>query len=173
MNRYTKLLERLATIFNEGYVPAVLRTMDDEKDLPMDILTVALEDYSPKGNEWLAEIAFLPLSNGAEDTSYISIAITMTDEMGAYASNTVAWFISRMNHYIPYGAFSVNEEGNVLAYKLCVPVLDKGDDEMLFDALNLNASHALEFVDNFGGLIEAVMEEDITPREAMDQFLGR
>lgn len=173
MNRYTKILEKLTEIFNEESIPAILRTMDDDKELPMDVLTVALEDFSPKGNEWYAEFAFLPLQNAAENTAYISAAITMNGEMDLRASDNVAWLISRLNHYLPYGAFSVNDEGNLLAYKLCVPVIDNGNDDELFNSLNLIASHALELVDDCGGLLEAVIEDDITPDEAINQFLGR
>ncbi len=172
MNRYTKILEKLTDMFNEADVPAILRKMDDEKDLPMDVLTVVLDDFSAKGNEWIGEFSFLPLANGAENTAYISVAITMNEEMDMIDSDNVAWFISRFNFYIPYGAFAVNNDGNVLTYKLCVPVNDNGDDDALFDALNLTASHALEFVDNFGELVEAVMEGDITAEEAMAQFFN-
>jgi len=173
MNRYTKILEKLGEEFNAEYVAAVLRTTDTESDLPMDILTVSLEEFSPKGNEWIAEYSFLPLKNGADNTAYLSAAITLATDMSGDASDNVAWLISRLNYYAPYGAFSVSDSGEVLAYKLCVPVFDKGDDDELFEKFNLIAAHSLDFVENVGGLVEAVMEYDITPEEAMDQFLGR
>ena len=173
MSRYTTILEKMTKIFNDEEIPAILRKMDENKDLPMDILTVALEEFSPKGNEWIAEISFLPLANGADNTAYVSVAITLNNELTAQASNNVAWLISRFNFYAPYGAFSVSEDGAVLAYKLCTPVVDNGNDDDLFAALDSTVSHAFDFADNFGGLVEAVMEGDITAEAAMNQLLGR
>lgn len=173
MNRYREILDRLGKIFNEEYIPAVLRTTDDESDLPMDILTVALEELSTRGNEWLGEIAFLPLKNGAEETAYINVSITMKDNMDEFKANQMAWLTSRFNHYAPYGAFTIDEEGKLFTYKLCSPVKDSGDIEELFEEANLIVSHALDFVDNFGELMEAVLEGDISPNQALSQFLGK
>ncbi|MCQ2536626.1 MAG: hypothetical protein MJ110_06635, partial [Lachnospiraceae bacterium] len=170
MSQYTNVLKRMADLFTEESIPAILKTKEQEKDLPMDLLSVLLDDYSEKGNEWLAEFCFLPLQNGAEETAYLSVAITITEELTPVESDMVAFFISRFNHYVPFGAFSVSEDGTTLAYKLCTPVFDRGNEDELFDSFNLVAGHALDFVDNFGSLLESIIDGDVTPEEALIGF---
>lgn len=170
MSQYGNVLMKMRDLFTEESIPVVLRTTDQEPELPMDILTVLLDDYSEKGNEWLAEFSFLPLQNGAEKTAYLSVAITITDEMTPVESDKVAFFISRFNFYAPFGAFSISEDGNTLSYKLCTPIINRGNEDELFDAFNLTASHALEFVDNFGSLLEAIIADEISPEEALATF---
>lgn len=170
MSQYTNVLKRMADEFAEEAIPAVLRTAENEKELPMDVLSVLLDDYSEKGNEWLAEFCFLPLPNGAEGTAYLSAAITITEEMTPEESDMMAFFISRFNHYAPFGAFSVSEDGTTLAYKLCTPIIDRGNEDELFDSFNLLAGHALDFVDNFGSLLESIIDGDVTPEEALIGF---
>lgn len=172
MSKYINILKRMADIFTEESIAVILRTTEEEKDLPMDILTVMLDDFSEKGNEWLAEFSFLPLQNGADNTAYMSIAITLTEDMTMEECNRVTWFIARFNHYVPYGAFSISADGNTLTYKLCQPIKDNGNEDDLFDAFSLLASHALDFMDNFGSLLEAIMEEEIEPDVALAQFFN-
>lgn len=173
MSRYTEILARLETIFNEEYIAAVLRTTDDEPELPMDILTVVLEELSSKGNEWLCEICFLPLKNAAEGIAYINVSITIKEDMEEFVANQMAWLISRFNHYAPYGAFTIDETGKIFTYKLCCPVDDSGDDEKLFDAANLVVSHALDFAETAGNIMETVIEGEVSPNAALNYFLGR
>lgn len=172
MSQYTNVLKRLEEIFKEESIATILRTPEEEEGLPMDILTVLLDDYSEKGNEWIAEFCFLPLQNATAEVAYLSAAITIADDMTIEEADDVSWFISRFNHYAPFGAFSISEDGNTVTYKLCTPVMDNGNEEDMFEAFNLTAGHALQFVDDFGSVIEAIIEGDLTPDAALDMFVN-
>jgi len=173
MSIYSDVLKRMADDFTQESVPAYLRTREDEKELPMDILTVLLEDFSEKGNEWLAEFCFLPLQNGADNTAYLSAAITITDEMTPDEADRVEFFITRFNFSSPYGAFGISDDDSTLTYRLCTPTIDNGSEDTLYEAFNLIAGHALEFVDNFGTILEAIIDGEIAPEEALMQLFGQ
>jgi len=173
MSIYTNVLKRMADDFTQESVPAILRTTEEDKNLPMDILTVLLEDFSEKGNEWLAEFCFLPLQNGAENTAYLSAAISITEEMTPDEADRVEFFITRFNFSSPYGAFGISDDDSTLTYKLCTPTIDNGNENDLYEAFNLIAGHALQFVDNFGSILEAIIDGDINPEDALMQLFGQ
>lgn len=173
MDKYTGVLERLCTVFNEEKIAAVLRKKEDETDLPMDILTVDLEDFSETGSNWMGEFSFLPLPNGAEGVCYVSSAITMADDIEDEASIRLMWLITRLNFYLPYGLFALSEDGKRLAYKLCSPVIDNDNEDELYEALSLIVSHSLDFMDDFGDMIVDVLEGSKDPDDVLDYFLGR
>ena len=166
-DRKRMILERLQTELDSAEIPAVIRKKEEE-ELPMDILAVLLTEYGSRQEEASAELYFLPLPNGAEGVCYFSSVITLTESIDPLCLDAVCKAVAMINFYLEYGAYVVDVEGSILAYKMVTPIFEAMDDEQLFATVDMNFAHALDAGEDYAGILVKLSEGACSLDDVMD-----
>ncbi len=166
--RKRMILERLLKIFESEKVPAVLRKMDEEEGLQMDVLATLHTEFGNKEDEVMGEFYFLPLPDGADGVCYFSSVITLTETIDPLCLGAVCQVVAMLNFYLEYGAFAVNTEGNVLAYKMVTPIFTDMEDEQLYRTVDMNMAHALGVAEDYAGILIRLAEGDSSLPDVME-----
>lgn len=161
------ILERLQTELASELIPVVLRKKEEE-ELPMDVLTVLLTEYGSRQDEASGEFYFLPLPNGAEGVCYFSSVITLSESLDPLYLDAVCKAVAMINFYLEYGAYVVDVEGNILAYKMVTPIFESMDAEQFFATVDMNLAHALDAGEKFAGILMKLSEGACTLDDVMD-----
>ena len=166
-DRKRTILERLQAELTAEEVPAIPRKKEEE-DLPMDVLTVLLTEYGSRQDEVSGEFYFLPLANGAEHVCYFSSVISLTETIDPQCLGAVCIAVAMINFYLEYGAYVVDAEGNLLAYKMVTPIFEEMDEEQFYATVDMNLAHALDAGEQFAGILLKLAEGACSLDDVMD-----
>ncbi|SFL10227.1 hypothetical protein SAMN05216390_11065 [Lachnospiraceae bacterium KH1T2] len=165
--RYYKLLEKLEEEFNKAeYKTRLIK--EGEGGVPFSILRVGIHDFATIPDGVLAEFFFLDTEESAEHVMYFYSVITIEDEMDRKYSDELAKSIARLNFYIQGGCFAINAAESTLVYRNTGYYFDSLSDEQIFDGMSLNAIHAVQIAEPYGGILSGVAKGENTFEEIME-----
>ena len=142
------ILEQLKADFEANHVPAVVRNAAEE-NLPMDILTTLHRRFGLNMDEVMGEFYFFPAMSGTASVHYFTSMITLTEEMAAEYVPMVTEAVNVLNFYLECGAFVMNPQKNLLAFKFVTPIPAELSEEQILQMANLNVGHALQLSERY------------------------
>lgn len=141
--RKFKLLKQLEAFFKEDEtVEEASLFTKEELETPMDIVRALLTDYGPGLMDVLAEYSFIPFE-GPQEVWYFSSIITIKMDVPKDGVSALCGAISRLNFYLPYGAFCINAAGDLLIYKSVTAIRTDHNDKEIYENMELSADTAL------------------------------
>ena len=90
---------------------------EPEGRLPMPILTTLHTNLGYQGNEVMGEFYFLPLFAEKQDFHYFTVVMTLDEQVPMEKQEEMVKAANMLNYYLPMGAFVVEKDGGILAYK--------------------------------------------------------
>ncbi len=154
----SKLLKKLEAYFqsDENIEEASLFT-GEELGMPTDMLRIIVCDYGPALMDVLGEFYFLPLKED-DEVWYFTSVITIKSDLPPEGTPALAGAISKLNFYLPYGAFCMSADGSLLAYKSVVPVKAADTEKQLYSQIELNADTSLLIPESYTDLLARVAD---------------
>ncbi|MBR1876373.1 MAG: hypothetical protein IJ805_04625 [Lachnospiraceae bacterium] len=143
----------------------------DELGIEASVARCAINELGFDLMTVLGEFFFLPYEK--EEMLYFSAVITIADEYDKSVLKDLEAAVSRINSFLPVGAFSTGPDGKTLVYRYTIPVPGdmKQKDQL---SLMLTASDdAISVSDIYMGYLLLVMAGDLNPEEMMDSVLNR
>ena len=136
----------------------------EELGTEMDVLRGMHVEFSSEMIDVLGEYFFLPLPT--EEIWYFTSVITITDHLQELFLEEMGATISRLNYYLPTGAFVLGgETGRSLLYRYTIPVVAAHGEDMQFDMLRSAADAAFYSAEAFAGYLVLLNQGKIS---AMD-----
>ncbi|MBQ7614754.1 MAG: hypothetical protein IJU77_06875 [Butyrivibrio sp.] len=155
-DRKKALLEKLEVFYKEddSIEEASLFT-GEELGTQMDILRLLIRDYGPGLMDVLAEFSFLPTEG--DEVWFFNAVITILTDVPKEAVPALSGAISRLNFYLPYGAFCISADGSMLAYKASTALMASHDDEKIYENLEAAAETALLVPEQYTFSLEQIV----------------
>lgn len=110
-----EVLEKLKEMLDSLEVANVLR--EPEGNLPIPVLTTLHTNLGYQNNEVMGEFYFLPIYTENQEFHYFTVVMTLDEEVPPAKCDEMAKAVNMLNYYLPMGAFVVEKNGGVLAYK--------------------------------------------------------
>lgn len=164
-NSFYKIAEDL----KENLIAA--RVLEMEEGLPGPVLTVIYNDMGADADEVLADYTVIA-GEDDETVAYIESFLTFTEELSKEHLPLVYEAISKINFYLPYGGFAVNEDTNVLGFKFGMPISMDLSEETLFEAINLCVTGGHLQADNYMFPLLQISEGNMSPDEVLELVRG-
>lgn len=151
IERKIQLLERIQEKLKEWEITSLYRKSEEE-NLPMDILTVLINDFGNGMDEVMGEFFFMPKVEGrVEDALCFHCVLTLTDAMIQETLPDIYEVISTLNYVTETGHFAISRAGGMLVYRntLAMPleVPDETDLELIMANIAFSLNEAEKFVD--------------------------
>jgi hypothetical protein len=118
--------------------------------VPLDILTVRLDDFGVGIDDVLGEFLFFPRPNGAPDTEYFLTVITLTGEIEPERIPKLSEYICRINSVTQTGAYVLSLDEKLLMFRMETPLMGLNDEQMLKMTESL-AVHAMQAAEEYAG----------------------
>ncbi|MBQ9437005.1 MAG: hypothetical protein IJU50_01610 [Lachnospiraceae bacterium] len=166
--RKRKLLKRLEKELakDEEFEETSLFTAE-ELNAPMDVLRALVTEYGMGLMDVLAECSFLPIKE-AEEVWYFSVVLTLSMNVPASGMTPLAKAISRLNFYLPCGAFCLSKDGKMLIYKLVLPCRTDAEEDTLFNQMKLGLETALLVPESYTDLLMRVLDGRLALADFME-----
>lgn len=154
-DRKKALLEKLELFYkdDEGIEEASLFT-GEELGTPMDVLRLLVRDYGPGLMDVLAEFSFLPTEG--DEVWFFNAVLTILTDVPKEAVPALSGAISRLNFYLPFGAFCISSDGSMLSYKAVTALRASHDDENIYENLEVAAESALLVPEQYTYTLEQI-----------------
>ncbi len=167
-DRKRTLLKRLEEFFkNDETVEEASLFTKQELKAPMDVLRVLVTDYGAGLNDILAEYSFLPL--GEEDEIwYFSGVLTIRMNVPHEGVMPLSVAVSRLNFYLPAGAFAVSADGTTLIYKNVSLIRTDRSDDLIYEDMELLSDTALLIPENFVYSLIEVSQGGLTLKQFLE-----
>lgn len=160
------VLAALQRDFESHKVPVVLRSAEGE-NLPTDILTTLHRNFGRDLDEAMGEFYFFPVPGEDTPVLYFSSVINLTEDVEEEFREDVAKAVSVLNFYLECGAFVMNPQGNLLAFKFISPILADLDDTQIIAAANVNVGHSLQISERYADCLLRLCDG----RETLEHFM--
>ncbi len=159
--RKLELLKKLEEFFkNDDDVEEVSMFSSEELGIPVDMLRLLLTEYGPGLIDIFAEYTFIPVP-GPDEVWYFSSIITIMTDIPKEGAVALAGAIARLNFYLPYGAFCLSSDGDMLIYKTVSALRADHDDQKLYEDIELAADTALLVPERYSYLLMQVAEGEL------------
>ncbi len=109
------ILRKLKEIMDSVEIINVIRGQED--GIPFPILTTLHTDLGYEENEVMGEFYFLPIYMQEQKMHYFSIVMTLDEEVPQNKYEELTLAVNMLNFYMPVGAYTVQKDGGILAYK--------------------------------------------------------
>lgn len=163
-----KILTRLQDMLKGLEIASILRKAG-ENNLPVDILTVLLEDFSSDTIEAMGELFFSPDPvSEQKDLETFNAVITLSESLNPEFLPALYESISILNFYTEGGVFAISKEKNVLIYRhmLTIP-LDKKEDEV-YSFAEMFTARAIGVANRYAGVLLMVADGRMTVEDVED-----
>ncbi len=161
-----KLLSGLETFFkNDDTIDEVSLFTSEELGASVDVLRCLVTGYGPGLHPVMIEYFFLPVSG--KDILYFSSVLTIRQNLPKVGLTALSGAISRLNFYLPCGAFSFSSNGDNLIYKNVIPLPSKMTEKQLGQLIELAADTALFIPESYVEPVLKVAYGDLT----LDEFI--
>lgn len=158
------VLKELKQIFETIQVETVMREPDE--NLPTHILTTLHQNMGVSSNEVMGEFYFLPLNEEKQKFHYFCSVITMHEAVPKDRYEDLIKAASMLNFYLPVGAFVVEKDGGVLAFKHTALLPFDGPAEELLSLADGGIGAALSLTNQYVDAFMKLINRQIT----LEQF---
>ena len=166
--RQRELLKRLETFFSEDEdIEEASLFTKEELNAPVDVLRVLALDYGPRLMDLLAEFSFLPLGE-EQEIFYFSSVLTISMNVPKEGIPALAGAISRLNFYLPFGAFCLSQDGSMLIFKTAVPMAAGQSDDAIYQAMEIAADASILIPESYTDLLLRIAEGNLL----LDDFIA-
>ena len=148
MRERHELLERLRDSLQEELV--ICEILEAENENEPEVLRVLFDSLGQDNEEGiLGEFFFFPLGSDEDAVQHFSAVLTIADEIDKDKLPGLFETMSHINFSVPCGSFCIDQEGEVLIYRLTTPlsVNMKGDE--LFEQMNICMTNAIICTDMY------------------------
>ena len=143
----------------------------EELGIEADVVRCAITELGLELIDVLGEFFFYPYED--EEVLYFSSVITIADEYDENAMSDLEAAVSRINAFLPCGAFTTGAEGKNLIYKYTIPVMADMKEKDQLRSMLTAANAAITTADTYMGYLVLVIGGDVTPEEMMEAVLGK
>lgn len=157
MRERHELLERLRDSLQEELI--ICEILEAENENEPEVLRVLFDELGQDNEEGvLGEFFFFPPGSDEDEVQHFSAVIAVADEIDKSKLPQLFEAMSYINFRIPCGSFCVDEEGEVLVYRLTTPFSAqmKGDD--IYGQMNICMTNALICTDMYMDILLQILE---------------
>lgn len=144
----------------------------EELNAPMDVLRALVTDYGPGLIDVMAEFSFIPFE-GPEEVLYLSSILTIKTDVPKDGVSALAGAASRLNFYLPCGAFCVNPSGDMLVFKNTTLLRSDHPDDILFGDMTVAADRLLSVPESYTDLLIKVSEGKLLLNDFINTLPGQ
>lgn len=163
-----QLLKALQAKMKEWEIESVYRDGESE-GIPMDILTILVNEFGSGLEDVLGEFFFMPEIEGiAEEALQFHCVFTLTEELIAQNLPELYEAIGLLNFYAEAGTFAVNKAGSMLVYRNSIVLPLEMDDETALELITTNIAASMNVSERFVDVIMRVNDG----RMSMEEFRG-
>lgn len=141
-----QVLKNLKEMLDSVDITNVLR---EEETLQMPILTTLHDNLGYENNEVMGEFYFLPLFGENQKFHYFTVVMTLDEEVPQEKVQVLSDAVNMLNYYMPIGAFTVQKNGGILAYKHAGLLPIDMDTEKLVDLADGMIGSAMSLVNDY------------------------
>ncbi len=164
-----ELLERLRDSLQEQLVISEIRGAENEGE--PEVLRVVFDQLGQDNEEGvLGEFFFLPPISGEDEVQHFSAVLTIADDIDKSRLPELFRAMSYINFRIPCGSFCIDQDEEVLIYRLTTPLPARLRDEDMFDQMNICLTNALISADMYLDILLKILTGS-DPEEALGSFL--
>lgn len=142
----------------------------DELGAPMDVLRAEIAEFGVELTSVLGEFFFIPLDD--EGILYFSVVITLLNEAPKEAAADIAAAASRLNYYLPCGAYALGNDDRTLVYRNTLPLSADISDEALLKCMFTAADVAVGAAEGTEGSLRLVIKNEISVEEMVAMLTG-
>lgn len=125
-----------------------------EKEEDAEILRVLFDELGYETEEGaLGEFAFLPVYSEEEKVQYFSSAIIIADTIVEQNLSKLYEAMSTINFYIQCGAFCIDKDKQILAYKMTTPLPIGLSKDALYEQVNICMGNSVAVTDQYCDLV--------------------
>lgn len=138
-----------------------------EENLPMDILTILMNEFGNDLQDVLGEFFFLPKVEGrTEDALCFQCVLTLQEDLPEEMLPQFYEVVASLNYITEAGGFAISRSGRMLAYRNCLTLPLETADATVVELIMANITHSINVGEKFAGVIAAIRSERIS----MDEF---
>ncbi|MCR4892738.1 MAG: YbjN domain-containing protein [Lachnospiraceae bacterium] len=164
-----RVLKRIGEEFDK--VGVTHRFLDRGEESDVDLLLCRHEALGLGGEAGDGQYFFLEYTAGAEDVQYFCAMITGDFPVDPDYIPLVHKGLTELNFFLPVGAFSTDETGDAIHYKLVLPLPEELSEEALFRQVNIGVGHALSLCRQWLNILSYLARGEIGVDELLSSFL--
>lgn len=166
LSNFNKIAEEI----KDTMIPA--RVLEAEDGVPGPVLTVIYDEMGPDGDEVMGDYSVIVGENEEDTVAYIESFLTFTEELSNEHLPELYEAISKLNFFLPFGGFTINEAENVLGYKFGMPISMDLTDEGLYGAISLCMTGGFIQANNYVFPLMQISEGKMTLDEVLELVRG-
>ena len=168
--RKTKLLKMLQERMREWEMASVYRDAQAQQ-LPTDILTTLITEFGNGLEDAMGEFFFLPeLEGREEDALCFNCVLTLAEDLVEDYVPALYEAIALLNYYMEAGAFAVNKEKTLLAYRNSLALPIELGDEAALDMILANIAYSINVAERFSDLLVQISDGRMSVEELKDML---
>lgn len=163
------ILQKICDEMNEELFAAKL--YEEEGDNKLEILRILFDDIGFDNEDGVVgEFLFLPLVSEEDEVQYFTAAMTIADVIPQENLSKLYEAIAVLNFYIPCGAFSIDKNKQVLAYKMTNPIPIALTGDALYEQVNVSMGNAVAITDQYCDLILRVNAGELEVEDMLEEI---
>ena len=166
--RKIQLLKSVQEKLKEWEITSLYRK-SEEDNLPMDILTVLINDFGNGFDEVMGEFFFMPEVEGRiEDALCFHCVLTLSDTLMSETLSNLYEAIGTLNYVTETGQFAISRAGEMLVYRNSLALPLEMTDETDLELIMANVAFSLNVAEKFADIIARVNDG----RMSIEEFRG-
>ena len=164
-----EILVQILDDLTEDFFAANLSEKEKEEDV--EVLRVIFDDMGYEtGLDAMGEYAFLPIHTTEDEVQYFSSAIIIADTIEKQNLPKLYEAMSILNFYMQCGAYCIDKDKQVLAYKLTTPLPIGLSKEDLYQQVNICMGNSVAVTDQYCDLILRVNEGSLDIPDMLNEL---
>lgn len=163
-----EVLKKLQAEFERYQVPCILRKPEEDLKVNIPILTTLHRPMGRSQEEVMGEYYFFPISVKESEGYYFTIMLTISEELTEELYTVFSAVSSILNFYLPFGAFVLNRQTQILAFKHTVIIPAVYENEEAYKLADKGVGGALDVVDRYVDILEDIEKGKATFQDFLE-----